>query len=280
MYVVSKDTFARVPPLTLFAIRLALGGGALAVLLARRERLRLPRDPLIGVGALALGATLVTQSVGTHLATGTEAALYTTITPLFLVPLAWLGLRERPRPATLLGIGAGFLGLLLAVDAGVGVERSVWGPVFLVLSALGWAGYTVATAPAARRDGPLAAVTWSTLGALPLLALASLTEIERWNADAFTHAPTLLALAYLGFGATAAAWYLWGKGVSGLPAAVAGAFFFAQPVVGGVLGWLLLDERPTLRFVAGGALIAAGVLLALRATRTTPDVPAPIHEEV
>lgn len=279
MYVISKDTFARIPPLTLFTIRLIVGGGALALFLALRGGLRLPRQPWVLLGAGAIAATFVTQSLGTDLATGTEAALYTTITPLFLIPLAWVGLRERPRLSTLVGIAAGTLGLLLAVEGGAGARRSIWGPVLLVVSALSWAAYTVATAPTARRQGPLAAVTWSTLGAIPVLGLAALSEVGRWEAAAFTHPPTVLAVAYLGLAATAAAWLLWGKGVAGLPAAVASAFFFAQPVVGGVLGWALLGDRPTPRFLAGGALIALGVILALRATRAPRPLPEPIEEE-
>jgi drug/metabolite transporter (DMT)-like permease len=228
----------------------------------------------------AIAATLVTQSVGTHLATATEGALYTTTTPLFLIPLAWLVLKERPRLVTLLGIAAGLLGLVLAVEGGAGARRSLWGPALLVASALAWAVYTIATTPSARREGPLHAVTWSTLGAIPALALLSLTEMDRWSLEPFTHPPTLLAVGYLGIAATAAAWVLWGKGLAGLPAAVAGAFFFSQPIVGGLLGWAVLGEEPSLRFVLGGALIAAGVLLTLHATRSREALPEPLTEEV
>lgn len=280
MYVVSKDTFEAVPPITLFTLRLVLGGVALALVLARRGGLGLPREPGIFVGMAAVAATLLTQSVGTDLATATEASLYTTITPLFLVPLAWAVLRERPRLVTLFGITAGLAGLLLAVEGGAGVRRSMWGPVLLIASALGWAIYTIATTPSGRRRGPLHAVTWSTLGAIPLLALLSLTEMDRWRLEPLTHGPTLLAVAYLGLAATALGWLLWGKGLAGLPAAVAGAFFFSQPIVGGLLGWMILGERPTLRFVVGGVLIAAGVLLTLRATQARDALPDPVTEEV
>ena len=47
---------------------------------------------------------------------------------------------------------------------------------------------------------------------------------------------------------------------SGLPAVL----FFAQPVVGGLLDAVLLGERLTVGFWAGGALIALGVLVTAR----------------
>jgi drug/metabolite transporter (DMT)-like permease len=73
--------------------------------------------------------------VGTDLATASEGALLTTTTPLFIVPLAWAFLGERPAWPTVLGIAVGMAGVALAVGAGVG--RSVAGPVLLLLSAGG-----------------------------------------------------------------------------------------------------------------------------------------------
>jgi drug/metabolite transporter (DMT)-like permease len=46
-------------------------------------------------------------------------------------------------------------------------------------------------------------------------------------------------------------------------------FFFAQPVVGAVLGWLLLGERLGGRFLAGSLVLILGGILAVRAERKT-----------
>lgn len=275
MYVVSKDTFSEIPPITLAALRLLLAGPALAVALLRRGGLRVPRDRRLVVAALLLAGTLVVQFVGTDLATASEGALLTTTTPLFLVPLGWAFLRERPGAATVAGIAIGLTGVVLAVGGGLGFRHSVWGPLLLLVSAAGWAGYTVATAPVARRDGALVAVTWATLLAIPIVGLLSLVEAPRWRAAAFTDPATLAAVAYLGLAASAAAWYLWNRGVAGLPAAVTGAFFFVQPLVGGVLARAVLGERLGLAFALGGALILAGVVLALRAGASSAPAPDP-----
>jgi drug/metabolite transporter (DMT)-like permease len=266
MYVVSKDTFAEIPPVTLGALRLMLGGAALAVVLKARGRFRWPRDRRLLVAGVLLAGTLIVQFVGTDLATASEGALLTTTTPLFIVPLAWGFLGERPTSATLAGIAVGMVGVALAVGGGVSFARSPWGPILLLASAAGWAGYTIASAPAARREGPLVAVTWATLIAIPIVATLSVLEMDRWRAAPYAEAATLAAVGYLGLAASAGAWYLWNRGVAGLPAAVAGAFFFVQPVVGGVLARLLLGERLDLAFAAGGVLILGGVMLALRST--------------
>jgi drug/metabolite transporter (DMT)-like permease len=264
MYVVSKDTFSEIPPLTLAALRITLGGIVLSAVLAARGRLRWPGDRRLLLAGALLAGTLVAQFLGTHLATASEGALLTTTTPLFIVPLAWAFLGERPAVLTVIGILAGGAGVALAVSGGLSFSRSPWGPILLLVSAAGWAGYTIASARPARERGPLIAVTWATLVAIPMVALVALTEVGRWDAAAYRDPATLAAIAYLGIAASAGAWYLWNRGVAGLPAAVAGAFFFVQPIVGGLLARALLGERLGWPFVAGGLLIMVGVLLALR----------------
>ena len=274
MYVVSKDTFEEIPPVTLGALRLVLAGAVLALVLKARRRLRWPGDRRLFVAGMLLAGTLVVQFVGTDLATASEGALLTTTTPLFIVPLAWVFLGERPTTTTVAGIAVGMVGVALALGGGVSFDRSPWGPILLLVSAAGWAGYTIASATSARRDGPLVAVTWATLIAIPIVAALSLLEVGRWRAAPYTEAATLAAVGYLGLAASAGAWYLWNRGVAGLPAAVAGAFFFVQPVVGGALARLLLGERLDLAFAGGGVLILAGVVLALRSTETRRK---PVH---
>jgi drug/metabolite transporter (DMT)-like permease len=46
---------------------------------------------------------------------------------------------------------------------------------------------------------------------------------------------------------------------------------FFQPVVGTLLGYLLLDETITSYFLPGFALIAGGVVLAMRGGNTTAE---------
>jgi drug/metabolite transporter (DMT)-like permease len=72
----------------------------------------------------------------------------------------------------------------------------------------------------------------------------------------------VLAVLYLGWGATALAWFLWYKGVEHLDAAAAAIFFFAQPLVGGLLSALFLGETLSSGFWLGGAVLAGGILLA------------------
>jgi drug/metabolite transporter (DMT)-like permease len=69
-------------------------------------------------------------------------------------------------------------------------------------------------------------------------------------------------LLFLGLISTAVAMFLWNYAFAELPAAVASLTFFAQPVVGTLLGWFFLSEEITPLFLAGGAMIGIGILIA------------------
>ena len=55
--------------------------------------------------------------------------------------------------------------------------------------------------------------------------------------------------------------FLWNYAFAQLPAASASLTFFAQPVVGILLGWFFLGEKIIPLFLLGGVLIGIGILI-------------------
>ncbi|SHK90952.1 EamA-like transporter family protein [Selenomonas ruminantium] len=76
------------------------------------------------------------------------------------------------------------------------------------------------------------------------------------------------SVLYVGMISTTAGFVLWSKGLTYMDASIGGLFMFFQPVVGTLLGYFLL-EAITSYFAPGFALIAIGVLLAMRGGNTT-----------
>ena len=74
----------------------------------------------------------------------------------------------------------------------------------------------------------------------------------------------IAGVLYLGIISTAFAMYLWNYAFAELPAATASLTFFAQPVVGTLLGWFFLGEKITPLFLTGGVLIGVGILISSR----------------
>jgi drug/metabolite transporter (DMT)-like permease len=296
MYVVSRASFGSIPPVTLAALRVVIGGLALAIALrltARPRRASTGRpygivDPLpwrradhlraVVCGVLVAGCIL-TQFLGTDLASAHDGALLTTITPVFIVPLAWLLLGERPHARVALGMLVALGGLVLVVATQPGASTAsgsqgslLFGDALLLLSALCWALFTVVGTPLTRRFSALAASTAACLWSIPLLLPLVPIELALHG----PHAPpiaftpgSIAAVLYLGLGATALAWWLWYRGVARLPAGIAAVFFFAQPLVGGLLSGLLLHEPLPAGFWLGGLVLAGGILLVSWPRRAT-----------
>jgi drug/metabolite transporter (DMT)-like permease len=275
MYVVSRASFDAIPPITLGLLRVTLGGLTLWLVLrltARRagSAAVTPHAPgdhwrflLLG-GTLA--ATIITQFWGTALASAHDGALLTTITPVFVVPIAWVVLRERPGWRVVAGTGLALAGVIIVVAANVdsgsaSSGTSLLGDALLLVSALCWALFTVLGAPVVRRRSALVASTYATLWCILLLLPFVPVELAQRPIGTMT-LTLILAVLYLGWGATSLAWFLWYKGVERLDAAVAAVFFFAQPLVGGLLSALFLHETLSPGFWLGGLVLAGGIVLA------------------
>jgi drug/metabolite transporter (DMT)-like permease len=283
MYVVSRASFGAIPPLTLAALRVAIGGLTLAIVLralarraagnarvaSTRPRWRM-QDHVRAFGCgLIVAACIATQFLGTDLVSAHDAALLTTVTPVFVVPLAWVLLRERPHLRVVAGMLLALVGVAVVVSAQAGGGSAAAGGTrllgdgLLLVSALAWALFTVLGTPLTRRFSALAASTYAMLWSIVFLApLAFVELLTRTPRPVIALTPaSVAAVLYLAWGATALAWVLWYRGVARLETGVAAVFFFAQPLVGGLLSGLLLHEPLPAGFWLGGAVLAAGIVV-------------------
>ena len=271
MYVVSRVVLDVVPPVTLVLVRLVLGTATLAVV-ARAISAAMParRDlPALAVlGLVGMCISLIAQFAGTHLAGAANGSLITSATPAFMLLFAWPILGTRPslrQVASLILATGGVLAVTFgdsdSVASGGGTPFT--GNLLLLVAAITWALYSVLGGRASARHGSLVTTPFATgtgaIFCLPLaaweLSTAAIGEVG-WG--------TAVGIAYLGVVSTAGAFYLWNRSIDRLGAAVPGLLFFAQPVVGGLLGATLLSEHLGAAFFTGGTLVAIAVVLGLR----------------
>ncbi|EMA68654.1 hypothetical protein C461_03457 [Halorubrum aidingense JCM 13560] len=273
MYVVSKWGFTLVPPVTLGFLRVALGAGALWVVVAGRggptpTRAEWPAFAALG-GWVTL--TVATQFVGTELTNASQGSLLTVMTPVFTVCLGAAVLGERVTAAKAGGTAVAGVGTAVVLagqyDLSSIAAGNLLGVALLLVASVAWAGYTVWGLRAVRRYGALRAATYSSLASVPMLGVLAAGELwylGRSPADIPVTVESTVAVAYLGLASTAAAWYLWYKGLEYVSAGTVAVFFFAQPAVGAALGAALLGEALGPGFVAGGALMAVGIWMVSR----------------
>jgi drug/metabolite transporter (DMT)-like permease len=265
MYVVSKVVLDIIPPFTLVSLRLILGIGCLALILAFRGGFQADRRQMseaLVVGFIGFGISIGLQFLGTKLSTAANAALVTSASPTFIFLFGvWL-LGEKITRERVVALVLATLGVIAVVDprqAYVG-GKAFWGNVALFGAALTWGLYSVLVKRISQRLRVMEVSLFAFLGGLFISIPLMGVEIMRIGLGEIT-LPVILGVLYLGLVSTALAMYLWNKSLALLEAGLVSVLFFAQPIVGVGLGALFLGERLGLTFWVGATLISVGLII-------------------
>jgi drug/metabolite transporter (DMT)-like permease len=236
-------------------------------LLALSALLRRPLDrspgwrPFAIVGATTVAGQLIGISFSTPRIGTAMAAIFVATIPLFSMALGRLWALERLRPADRLGIGLGFVGIVLLF----GFPTAAFTGSFLLGCAAALGGALSAAfgsnyASLRLREVPSWDVTtfsflWGGAMTLPLLIAVPVPGLP----DAFD----VLMLLLLGTTMSALAYVLYFRLVGAIGPTRAISVEFAVTLVAVLIGALLLGEDLTLPQLVGAAIILAGCALVL-----------------
>ncbi|HSJ54025.1 MAG TPA: EamA family transporter [Anaerolineae bacterium] len=265
-YLFIKVTVADVPPFTLVAGRLTMAAVILwAILLATRQPVARSRSAwaafaVMGLFSGTIPYVLITWGEQT-IDSGLAALLQATM-PIFTVVMAhFVTADERIRPKRILGIIAGFAGVLVLMlpDLRQGMQANVLGQLAVVVSSVSYAGATIFARRRLRGTSPLMATTGQiTTGALFTLPLSLLIERPFGLSPSTEALLSWLGLVLIG---TVVAYVIYYALLARTSATFTSTVTYIIPVNGLILGALVLDEPLTLIILASAALILAGVLL-------------------
>ena len=198
------------------------------------------------------------QFWGLQLTTVSHASLIVGALPVMLAATSAVFLKERLRHLEWGILALSALGAVLIAVSGfqkTGGPRPSWkGDVLVLLSLLAAAVMILCSKWLIRHHDALE-VTASTIifGTILLLVWVELTHPVR-----FRFSPGVWgAAAAQGLLATAGAYIFWNWGLAHMPASRAGVFLNLEPVVGTLLGVVILDERLGVSAILGGLLIVA-----------------------
>lgn len=265
MYVVSKVVLEIIPPFMLVSLRLILGAFSLGLVLVIRGFPRISPGQLrqvLGVGLLGYGISLSLQFLGTKLSTAANGSLVTSATPAFVLVFASLVLKEKITWLRLVALTLATLGVIAVVDPrSAQLDPDLFlGNLALIGAAVTWALYSVLVRKTTRDVNVLLFSLIAFLGGLPISVPAGAWELQTMGMGSVT--PGVIGgILFLGIISTALAMVLWNTAFALVDASLASLAFFAQPVVGTLLGWLFLGERITPLFLLGGLLIGLGLVV-------------------
>ena len=230
-------------------------GLSLAVVLAVRYRGRL-FGLWRGVGRAGAASTLLMglsnfAFVGAILNTTVANTLVIIATmPLFGAVLGWLLIGERLRPRTWIAIAVAFAGIMVIFADSLGSGN--WtGDLMAMVAALMQATNLVVLRTAGPRDMS---------GTVCLSGFASAAILAPFATPAAVGAHDLGVLALLGLVVLPLALTLFIAGARTAPAAEVALMALLETVLGPLWAWIGVGEAPSVRALAGGALVVAAMV--------------------
>jgi drug/metabolite transporter (DMT)-like permease len=262
-YLFIKVLVEAVSPAVMIAGRFALGFLTLSIILKVRGG-HLPRwgRPW----ALLLIMSIVGNVIPFFLIAWAEqhttsalAAVLSATTPLFtLIFAASVFGIDRLSRDRVLGLVIGFAGVAMLTGRSILdiASTSGLGALALLGSSVCY-GFSFAFARQYIRGNPASNVTAQSL--ISLVLITPFVILTGWVRTEHLHASNIAAWVVLGAVGTGIAYLFYYALISEIGATPASLVTYIIPVVGLILGWLVLDERLGLNGIAGMLLIVAGV---------------------
>jgi drug/metabolite transporter (DMT)-like permease len=265
MYVVSKYTLEYVSPFVLLWLRYFLAFVLLWLFRFFQKKQPIESRDLPLIIWLGFTGYIVSNAsgfIGTHLSSAHMGSLVSSASPAFALLLAYFLIKERLTLKKIISVAIATFGLVLVIGFEEGVGKGhLLGNLLLILGAIAWALYSVNVKKIGSKYSSLTITTFATGVALVMVTPAMLFDLDIQDINLLKEYPILMGILYLGIFATAAAFFLWNKGMEFMEAGIGSMFYFFTPIIGGLFGWLFLKEVISPSFLAGGFLIFIGTLI-------------------
>lgn len=268
-FLLIKVGVAEMTPLQLIAVRVGTAAIALVATLYLTGR-RLPGDRatqlklvVVGLFNIAVPFFLITwgeQSIDSGLATVLNATV-----PLFSLVIAHFALAdEQITPFKVLGLAAGFIGVVILASRSVAVEvaanNSLVGQLAVLGASLSYACTTVFVRRSLRQLKPMVVSTGATLSAALVILVVTLLVDGLPDFGAISLTANLSVLT-LGLVNTYIAFLIYYWIIDTWGATRATLVTYIMPPVGLTLGVIFLAEVLDVTLIVGAVLIVAGVAL-------------------
>jgi drug/metabolite transporter (DMT)-like permease len=244
-----------IDPASYTTVRLVTGAATLWLIARLREA-----DPSATLDSGWTSAAMLFLYAGTFsfayisLTTGTGALILFAAVQITMIAVG-LYAGERPSPMHWLGLLIAVAGLVYLVSPGV-TAPSAFGSLLMGSAGIAWGIYSILGRGV---SDPVHATARNFLRTVPLTFIISLL----WLPSMAITAEGFLWAALSGSITSAVGYVIWYAALRGLTATLAATLQLSVPALAALGGVVLLSEKLTLRLFLAGALILAGVGLAI-----------------
>ncbi|MGQ9682772.1 MAG: DMT family transporter [Anaerolineae bacterium] len=247
-------------PITILFLRFPMAAGALLVLMAlRRERLPRgrPLRGLIALGMMGFVGQSLTYFYALRYASPGLVGMLLYLYPTLVAIGSVLFLKERLTTPKTVAVALALLGTTLTAGFGGG---QFLGVALALLSGIIYTGYTLVSSRLLRLAAPLPSAAVILGSAAPVYALLLALQGPHWPRST----EGWLAIVGIALISTVIGVGGYQAGIARIGASDAATLSTLEPVVTIILAAVVLDDRPTLLALVGGALIVAAVLVLTR----------------
>lgn len=267
---ISKIALVDISPLWFAFWRFVTAFCCLFIYLLMTKQLRLPSKQdlpiILSVSLLQMTGFIALTSIGLMHVSASRSAILAYTTPLWVLPLAILWLREQVSRSKIIGFVLGLFGILVLFNPMSFDWHNrdvVIGNGLLILAAMMWAICMVQTRFTRWNLSPVQLLPWQMLIATVLLFFLA-RYFEPHNIVTWT--PRLMGLMfYIGPLGTALGYWMIIEVSRKLPSVTTSLCMLGVPIFGLFSSYFILGEAVHLNMVIAMTLIVAGLVFVIRA---------------
>lgn len=222
---------------------------------------------LLGVSGLLFAGDLATWHAGIVRTSAANATFLSNLTPIIVVAFAWITTRAVPKRAYWVAVGIALIGSLLLSGGAPGADPQHWlGDGLSALTSVWYGFYLLAVTRMRAHSGAGTIMLGSSVVAALACLVVTLVSGEALFADLNGQSWIMVwwPLIVLGLAAQVGGQGLLAVGFGIVPTHIASVLILWQPVLVGLLGWIILHEALSPVQLIGGACVLIGVWLAKR----------------
>ncbi|HAT04078.1 MAG TPA: hypothetical protein DCS29_04935 [Candidatus Magasanikbacteria bacterium] len=274
-YSVTKIGLQDIAPFTLALIRGILATSILFIFCVTKGLLREIFDFI----KMHLGTTLLLGLLGTFLlqsfnnfglkySSSIMGGILINASPIFILFLSILFLKESTSRNKILGIILGFTGIVIMTLVGENfsdfkTQNTFFGNIMLLAVALCWAIYSIIIKKNISRFQPLTLTFISYLVGTIFFIPTVLINKDPLVFHAYSFISWVIIL-YLGIFGSAAAYLLWNYGVKYIEVSKASIYQYLSPAIAILLGFLFLHEKIDTPDILGIIMVFGGIYVSQR----------------
>lgn len=217
---------------------------------------------LVILGLLSVPINQFVFLYGISFTTATDAALLYATTPVLVLIISRIYLKEKLHASKIAGAALAFTGVaIIVLENGfhIGISH-VKGDLFVFAGVIAWSLYTTFGRKLVVKYGAVPTTVFGALIGTSLFAPIGIYSSIGFNYSAIS-TQQWMEILYLALGTSVAGYVLWYTALSKIEASKVAVFANGQPVATAILAFIFLGQGITLTFALGAVVTIAGVFI-------------------